>query len=104
MKKLLGVLRQAREYHRTRFGIGTRRIQAQQPPDAVVKGIDWKSLAPSSLIVDLGGGVGVVMVEVPKAFPELNVTNRNLTLSPRYGGNHYPKHTIVSNHTPEGTL
>jgi hypothetical protein len=31
----------------------------------------WKNLAPGSLVVDVGGGVGSVTLVLAKAFPEL---------------------------------
>jgi len=32
---------------------------------------DWKSLKPGSLIVDVGGGIGVPALSLVKAFPTL---------------------------------
>ncbi|KAL1745742.1 O-methyltransferase-domain-containing protein [Schizophyllum fasciatum] len=44
---------------------------AVQTPDAVVKGFDFSSLAPGSKIVDVGGGIGHVIMSIAKHHPEL---------------------------------
>uniref|UniRef100_D8QE34 O-methyltransferase C-terminal domain-containing protein n=1 Tax=Schizophyllum commune (strain H4-8 / FGSC 9210) TaxID=578458 RepID=D8QE34_SCHCM len=44
---------------------------ASQRPDAIVKGFDFSKLAPGSKVVDVGGGMGHIVMSVAKKYPEL---------------------------------
>ena len=40
--------------------------------------LDWKSLSPGSVVVDVGGGVGLVSSALAKAFPHLRYVVQDL--------------------------
>jgi len=54
-----------------RFGIAMNGINSLQPPDEILKGFDWASLPKGSLIIDVGGGIGVSSISIVKAFDHL---------------------------------
>ncbi|KAJ3752790.1 S-adenosyl-L-methionine-dependent methyltransferase [Lentinula raphanica] len=54
-----------------RFGIAMNGVNSLQPPDAILKGFDWASLPEGSLVVDVGGGIGVSSISIARAFPHL---------------------------------
>ncbi|KAL1658045.1 S-adenosyl-L-methionine-dependent methyltransferase [Schizophyllum commune] len=44
---------------------------ASQRPDAIVEGFDFSKIAPGSKVVDVGGGMGHIVMSVTKKYPEL---------------------------------
>ncbi len=40
-------------------------------PSVYTESLDWKSLPPDSVVVDIGGSVGKVTYELYKVFPHL---------------------------------
>ncbi|KAJ7720965.1 S-adenosyl-L-methionine-dependent methyltransferase [Mycena maculata] len=54
-----------------RFNIGMQGIEALQPPDAILQVYQWNSLAPNSIIVDVGGGVGTSCLTLAAKYPML---------------------------------
>ncbi|KAJ7898380.1 S-adenosyl-L-methionine-dependent methyltransferase [Mycena leptocephala] len=63
-------------FRRHRFGIGMQGIEALQPPNAILMAYDWASLAPESLVVDVGGGVGTSCLTLAAKFPDLKFVVR----------------------------
>ncbi len=47
-------------------------------PSAYTESLDWKSLPPNSVIVDVGGGVGKVTYELYKVFSHLKYIVQDL--------------------------
>lgn len=39
---------------------------------------DWCALKPGSLVVDVGGSLGHVSMEIAKAFPDLKIAHEDL--------------------------
>ncbi|KAI0261389.1 S-adenosyl-L-methionine-dependent methyltransferase [Gloeopeniophorella convolvens] len=48
------------------------------PPSVFTEGFDWKSLAPDSVVVDVGGSVGKVTLLLHQAFPHLKYIVQDL--------------------------
>ncbi|KAJ6455201.1 S-adenosyl-L-methionine-dependent methyltransferase [Mycena sanguinolenta] len=63
--------RPEQKFRHHRFGIGMRGVEVLQPPDAILQAYEWKSLAPQSLVVDVGGGVGSSCLTLAAKFPEV---------------------------------
>ncbi|KAA1470992.1 S-adenosyl-L-methionine-dependent methyltransferase [Dentipellis sp. KUC8613] len=54
-----------------RFGVAMDGVSKMQPPDSILKGFDWASLAEGSVVVDVGGGIGVSSITLVQAHPHL---------------------------------
>ncbi|KAF5365406.1 hypothetical protein D9757_011662 [Collybiopsis confluens] len=54
-----------------RFGMAMDASRRMSPPGAVLKGFEWSALAKNALIVDVGGGIGSVSLEIARANPDL---------------------------------
>ena len=48
------------------------------PPSIYTESLDWKSLPPDSVVVDVGGSVGKVTYELHKVFPHLKYVIQDL--------------------------
>lgn len=48
------------------------------PSSIYTESIDWKSLTPNSVVVDVGGSVGKVTYELYKTFPHLKYVIQDL--------------------------
>jgi hypothetical protein len=48
------------------------------PLSVYTESLDWKSLPPDSVVIDVGGGVGPVTYELYKAFPHLKYVVQDL--------------------------
>ncbi|KZT30015.1 S-adenosyl-L-methionine-dependent methyltransferase [Neolentinus lepideus HHB14362 ss-1] len=62
---------QGNEYRFKRFGVAMDGVNSMQPPDAILKGFDWKTLPEEGVIVDVGAGIGVSSVALAKALPAM---------------------------------
>lgn len=56
----------------TRFGMAMSNRQMWDVT-SILQGFDWKSLAPGSTVVDVGGGVGSVSLALAETFPDLKI-------------------------------
>ncbi|KAF9462322.1 S-adenosyl-L-methionine-dependent methyltransferase [Collybia nuda] len=65
-------------FRQRRFGIGMKGVQAMQPADTILTAFDWKSLAPESVVVDVGGGIGSVSLPLAAQFPHLKIVVQDL--------------------------
>ncbi|KAH7918466.1 S-adenosyl-L-methionine-dependent methyltransferase [Leucogyrophana mollusca] len=54
-----------------RFGVAMDGVSSMQPADSILRGFDWGSLLPGSVVVDVGGGIGVSCLALAKAHPHL---------------------------------
>ncbi|KAF8988604.1 O-methyltransferase, partial [Cyathus striatus] len=58
-------------YRQRRFDTAMRGVAAMQPADAILDAFDWKSLPSSSVVVDVGGGVGASTMPLAETYPNL---------------------------------
>ncbi|CAA7266021.1 unnamed protein product [Cyclocybe aegerita] len=65
-------------YKYKRFNIGMQGVRALQPENASLDAFDWGSLAPGSVVVDVGGGVGTASLPIARKYPELYVILQDL--------------------------
>jgi len=56
---------------RQRFGVGMHGVAKLEPVELTIKGFDWSSLKPDSLVVDVGGGIGTLSIALAKEHPHL---------------------------------
>ncbi|KAJ7612017.1 S-adenosyl-L-methionine-dependent methyltransferase [Mycena polygramma] len=61
-----------------RFGIGMQGIEALQPADAILRAFKWSSLPSKSVVVDVGGGVGISCLTLAAGFPDLKFVVQDL--------------------------
>ncbi|KAF7335897.1 S-adenosyl-L-methionine-dependent methyltransferase [Mycena sanguinolenta] len=61
-----------------RFNIAMEGVKTIVPTDAVLNAYDWGCLAPGSLVVDVGGGVGTASLILAAEFPELKFLVQDL--------------------------
>ncbi|KAA1478069.1 S-adenosyl-L-methionine-dependent methyltransferase [Dentipellis sp. KUC8613] len=66
------------KYRQRRFDTAMQGVQALQSPDAIFDAYDWQDLAPGSVIVDVGGGVGTSAFPLSRKFPDLKVIIQDL--------------------------
>ncbi|TFY51548.1 hypothetical protein EVG20_g10950 [Dentipellis fragilis] len=66
------------KYRQRRFDAAMLGVQALQIADAIFEAYDWKELAPNSVIVDVGGGVGTSAFPLAKELPTLNLVIQDL--------------------------
>ncbi|KAJ3513294.1 hypothetical protein NLJ89_g3022 [Agrocybe chaxingu] len=53
-------------------------VRALQPENASLDAFDWNNLAPGSVIVDVGGGVGAASLPIARKYPELHIVLQDL--------------------------
>ena len=61
-----------------RFTAGMTKYADHFPPSIYTESLDWKSLPPDSVVVDVGGSVGKVTYELYKVFPHLKYVVQDL--------------------------
>ena len=61
-----------------RFTTAMKHSAERFPPSIYTESLDWKSLPPDSVVVDVGGGVGKVTYELHKVFPHLKYVVQDL--------------------------
>ncbi|KAA1478073.1 S-adenosyl-L-methionine-dependent methyltransferase [Dentipellis sp. KUC8613] len=66
------------KYRQRRFDAAMQGVGALQPADAIFDAYDWKELAPGSVIVDVGGGVGTSAFPLARDFPKLKIVIQDL--------------------------
>ncbi|KAJ6614651.1 O-methyltransferase [Mycena sp. CBHHK59/15] len=54
-----------------RFGMAMDAARRMSPPGSVLQGFKWSSLPENALIVDVGGGIGSISLEIARANPHL---------------------------------
>ncbi|KAK0458974.1 O-methyltransferase-domain-containing protein [Desarmillaria tabescens] len=54
-----------------RFGVAMDGVNRMQPPDSILKGFSWGNLPDNSIVVDVGGGIGVSSITLVKAHPHI---------------------------------
>ncbi|OCB85132.1 S-adenosyl-L-methionine-dependent methyltransferase [Sanghuangporus baumii] len=65
--------RPTEEYRRKRFAIVMARTNRGNTPAAIVESFDWESIPDGGILVDVGGGLGHVALEIAKAHPKLHI-------------------------------
>ncbi|KAI5116033.1 hypothetical protein M0805_002088 [Coniferiporia weirii] len=70
------------QHRRRRFAVTMSSGNSLVPPGLILSSYDWASVPKGGLIVDVGGGLGHVSLEVAKAHPDLQVVveDRSLVL------------------------
>jgi len=68
------------EYRRNRFDIAMRGSGQTESRDAVLRGFPWETLPDGSKVVDVGGGIGAVSLQVAKKFPRLRFIVQDLVI------------------------
>ncbi|TFY66486.1 hypothetical protein EVG20_g4597, partial [Dentipellis fragilis] len=61
------------QYRQRRFDAAMQSTLALQPADAILAAYDWKNIAPKSVVVDVGGGVGASAFPLAENFHELRI-------------------------------
>ncbi|KAH8111778.1 S-adenosyl-L-methionine-dependent methyltransferase [Phellopilus nigrolimitatus] len=61
------------QYRRKRFAIMMSASNKLQPPEAILTSYDWETLPKGGVIVDVGGGLGHVSLEVAKSYPDVQI-------------------------------
>ncbi|KAH9932971.1 O-methyltransferase [Fomitopsis serialis] len=56
-----------------RFGMGMHGMNSMTPSDAILRGFNWASLPPGSIVVDCGGGVGSVSLPIVQTCPQIRL-------------------------------
>ncbi|KAJ7084536.1 O-methyltransferase [Mycena belliarum] len=86
-------------YRLKRFGLGMAGTTATEPPDTIFRGYDWGALAPGSVLVDVGGGLGHVALEVAQRHPALRVVVQDLEFqtedAKKHWAVHFPEHVAA---------
>ncbi|KAF8509859.1 O-methyltransferase-domain-containing protein [Hysterangium stoloniferum] len=54
-----------------RFGVAMAGVNSTQSENSLLQDFDWGSLTPGSIVVDVGGGIGVSCLVLARAFPHL---------------------------------
>lgn len=54
-----------------RFGVAMDGVSRMQPQDSILKGFDWGYLPDDSIVIDVGGGIGVSSITLVKAHPHI---------------------------------
>ncbi|TFY63589.1 hypothetical protein EVG20_g6256 [Dentipellis fragilis] len=67
------------KYRQRRFDAAMQGGQALQPVDAIFDAYDWEGLAPGSVVVDVGGGVGTSAFPLARDFPALKLVVQDLS-------------------------
>ncbi|SJL09154.1 uncharacterized protein ARMOST_12530 [Armillaria ostoyae] len=65
------------EYRLKRFSAAMEGMAKLDPPNAILAGFQWGSLANGSVVVNVGGGMGHSMLKVHKEHPSLNIVVRD---------------------------
>ncbi|KAL5536481.1 hypothetical protein ACEPAF_303 [Sanghuangporus sanghuang] len=65
--------RPTEEYRRKRFATAMAGANKMHTPAAIVSSFDWESLPDGGIVVDVGGGLGHVALEIAKAHPKLHI-------------------------------
>jgi ubiquinone/menaquinone biosynthesis C-methylase UbiE len=60
------------EYRLKRFNAAMSGTTKLDPPNAIDLGFKWGSLAPGSVIVDVGGGLGHITMKLAQSYPDFN--------------------------------
>ncbi|KLO13130.1 O-methyltransferase [Schizopora paradoxa] len=63
---------------RRRFGVAMSGTQGMEPPGLPIVGYQWGSLPDGATVVDVGGGVGTVALQLAEAFPKLQFIVQDL--------------------------
>ncbi|KAG7087939.1 hypothetical protein E1B28_011984 [Marasmius oreades] len=72
-------LQRPEQAHRhRRFAIAMEGMAAIQPLDCLSRAYNWDSLPENALVVDVGGGVGTISLELAKQFPKLKFIVQDL--------------------------
>ncbi|KAF8492246.1 S-adenosyl-L-methionine-dependent methyltransferase [Gautieria morchelliformis] len=70
--------RPEQSFRHHRFGLGMRGVETLQPPNAIIKAFEWRSLAKGSVVVDVGGGIGTSSLPLARDFPDINIVLQDL--------------------------
>ncbi|KDR66887.1 hypothetical protein GALMADRAFT_147537 [Galerina marginata CBS 339.88] len=65
-------------FRHRRFGFVMQGMAAIQPADMIFKAFDWDALPKDSLVVDVGGGIGVAAMPLARKYPDLNIIVQDL--------------------------
>ncbi|KZT70030.1 O-methyltransferase [Daedalea quercina L-15889] len=60
-------------HRKKRFGMAMHGMNSMTPSDAILRGFNWSSLAPGSIVLDCGGGVGSVSLPIVQSCPQINL-------------------------------
>ncbi|KAJ6474192.1 O-methyltransferase [Mycena sanguinolenta] len=61
----------------TRFGVAMKGTAGEEPVETIIRGFKWQDVAPGSIIVDVGGGLGASSLLIAKTYPTLKVVNED---------------------------
>ncbi|TFK34635.1 O-methyltransferase [Crucibulum laeve] len=56
-----------------RFSMAMKATTKLSPPDSILRGFSWDSLPADSVVVDVGGGIGSVSLQIMTAVPKLRI-------------------------------
>ncbi|GJJ06649.1 hypothetical protein Clacol_000843 [Clathrus columnatus] len=66
------------DFRSRRFNIGMHGSQRFQSADFLLSVYDWKTMAPGSVLVDVGGGVGTAQLRLAREYPNLKIIIQDL--------------------------
>ncbi|EJD00229.1 S-adenosyl-L-methionine-dependent methyltransferase [Fomitiporia mediterranea MF3/22] len=65
--------RPTEQFRRKRFAIVMTTANRMHTPESILAGFDWATLPEDGIVVDVGGGLGHVSLEIAKAHPRLRI-------------------------------
>jgi len=66
------------QFRHRRFGFAMQGIAAMQPSEMIFKAFDWDGLAPNSVVVDVGGGIGTASLSLAKRYTDMIIVIQEL--------------------------
>ncbi|KIK51364.1 hypothetical protein GYMLUDRAFT_208715 [Collybiopsis luxurians FD-317 M1] len=74
-----------------RFGMAMDASRRMSPQGTVLQGFKWSSLAKNALIVDVGGGVGSISLEIAQSNPDLRFLVQDTSAVVQEGIKHWER-------------
>ncbi|THU93684.1 S-adenosyl-L-methionine-dependent methyltransferase [Dendrothele bispora CBS 962.96] len=68
----------SQRYRRHRFGYAMQGLAALQPPEMILKALDWTSLPDNAEVVDVGGGLGTATMPLVQKYSNLTAIIQDL--------------------------
>ncbi|KAJ8079950.1 hypothetical protein PM082_016775 [Marasmius tenuissimus] len=62
-----------------RFAVAMEGMSGVQPLECLSRAYEWESLPEKAVVVDVGGGVGTISLELTKRYPKLNFVVQDLS-------------------------
>ncbi|KAF8132734.1 S-adenosyl-L-methionine-dependent methyltransferase [Mycena galopus ATCC 62051] len=90
------LLRPENRHKLKRFTVAMESSAAWDQPELILQGFDWGALPAGAVMVDVGGGIGQILLAIAKIHPELRIVNQDrspaIELAKAYWAKHLPTH------------